>query len=97
MHIKSILPMLIMTVAAITFSINSAEAANVDVNINGYLPPPGVIVRVDADRPYYVEHDRRVYMEKEKPDKHHKYKKEKKHHEDKGNKYGHDKHDEHYR
>jgi hypothetical protein len=91
MRIKSILPTLIMTVAVISFSLSSAEAANVSVNINGYIPPPpGVFVRVDAGRPYYVEHDRRVYMERERPGKHRKHYKEKKHH-DNGNKYGHDK------
>jgi len=94
MRIKTMLSMLTMTVAAISFSINSAEAANVAVNINGYLPPPpGVFVQVDAGRPYYVEHDRRVYMEKEKPGKHRKYKKEK--HHDNGNKYGHYKDEDH--
>jgi len=68
MRIKFILPMLIMTVATITMSINAAEAANVDIHINGYLPaPPGVLVRVDAGRPYYVERDRRVYMERDGP------------------------------
>jgi hypothetical protein len=88
--------MLIATVAAVTFGINCAEAANVSVNINGYIPaPPGVYVQMDAGRPYYVEHAQRVYMEKEKPGKHHKYKKEKKHHEDNGNKYGHEKHESH--
>jgi hypothetical protein len=93
MRIKFVLPMLVLTVAAITMSINAAEAANVDVQINGYLPaPPGVLVRVDAGRPYYVERDRRVYMEKEKP-RHHK--KHKKHHDDEGYKYGHDKHEGH--
>jgi hypothetical protein len=91
MRIKSILPTLIMTVAAISFSLSSAEAANVSVNINGFIPPPpGVFVQVDAGRPYYVEHDRRVYMERERPGKHRKHYKEKKHH-DNGNKYGHDK------
>ena len=100
MQMKTILPMLIMTVAVITSSIDSAQAANVDVNINGYLPaPPGVTVRVDAGRPYYVERDRRVYMERQRPDRHHKYrhKKEQRRHEDNGHKNGHDKHEEHGR
>jgi hypothetical protein len=91
MHAKTILALLMMTAATLTLSLNSAEAANVNVNINGYVPaPPGVFVRVDAGRPYYVEHDRRVYMERERPGKHKKYKK---HHEDNGNHYGHDKHE----
>ena len=98
MRMKHILPLAIMTVAAVSFGVSSAEAAHVDVNINGYIPaPPGVIVQVDAGRPYYVERDRRVYMERERPGRRHKYKHstEKKHHGDNGNKYGHDKHEEH--
>jgi hypothetical protein len=94
MRIKFILPMLAMTVATLSFSFGSARAANVNVQINGYLPaPPGVFVQVDAGRPYYVQHNRRVYMERERPEKHRKHYKEKKHH-DNGNKYGHDKHEE---
>lgn len=93
MRIKSILPTLIITVAAITFGLNAAQAANVDVHINGYLPaPPGVFVQMDAGRPYYVQSDRRVYIEREKPYKNHKNKKR---HHDNGNKYGHDKHEGH--
>jgi hypothetical protein len=92
MHAKSMLAMLIMTAATLTLSFNAAEAANVNVNINGYVPaPPGVYVQVDAGRPYYVEHDRRVYMERERPGKHKKH--YKKHREDNGNHYGHDKHE----
>ena len=95
MRIKFIMPLLAMAVAAIGCSIDSARAANIDVQVNGYLPaPPGVFVHVDAGRPYYVEHDRRVYMEKDKPGRH-KHKKEKKHHEDHGNKGGHDQHEGH--
>jgi hypothetical protein len=68
--------------------------SSVNVTVDGYLPaPPGVQVRVDSGRPYYVERDRRVYMEKRKPGKH--YKKEKKHHEDNGRRHGHDKHNGH--
>jgi hypothetical protein len=94
MRTKSIVSMLVMTATILSFSLSSARAANVDVQINGYLPaPPGVLVRVDAGRPYYVEHDRRVYMER-RPDKRYKHHKEKKHH-DNGNKYGHDKREEH--
>jgi hypothetical protein len=101
MHTKSILAMLMLTAATLTFNLAPAEAANVSVNISGYLPaPPGVLVRVDADRPYYVENERRVYMEKEKPAKYRKHHKEKKHHDDdgdnghhdNGNHYGNDKH-----
>lgn len=96
MHTKSILAMLMMTVASLTFSYSAAEAANVDVHVSGYLPaPPGVIVRVDAGRPYYVEHERRVYIERERP-RHYKgrhYRKEKRQHDDNGNHYGNDKHE----
>jgi hypothetical protein len=87
MRTKSILAMLMLTAATLTLNFQPAEAANVNVNISGYLPPPpGVYVRVDAGRPYYVEHDRRVYMER-RPAKHRKYYKEK--HHDNGMKNGH--------
>jgi hypothetical protein len=93
MRTKSILALLMMTAATLTLSCNAAEAANVNVNISGYLPPPpGVYVQVDAGRPYYVQHDRRVYMER-RPGKHNKHYKEKRHH-DNGNKYGHYKDEE---
>ena len=89
MRTKSILAMLMLTAATLTLHVNPAEAANVDININGYLPaPPGVLVRVDAGRPYYVEHNRRVYMAR---DKHHKHYKE--NHHDNGRKNGHDNED----
>ncbi len=56
-------------------------APGVNVSINGYLPaPPGVYIRFDAGRPYYVERGHRVYLKK---DRHH------------GNKYGHFKHKGH--
>jgi hypothetical protein len=88
MRTKSILAMLMLTAATLTLNYQPAEAANVNVNINGYLPaPPGVYVQVDAGRPYYVQNDRRVYMER-RPDKHRKHFKEKKHH-DNGVKNGH--------
>ena len=94
MHTKSILALLMMTAATLTLSFNSAEAANVDVNISGFLPaPPGVFVQVDAGRPYYVEHDRRVYMER-RPAKYRKHYKQKEHH-DNGKKNGHYKGEEH--
>ena len=90
MRIKSILPMLLITAAALSFSSPPAEAASVDVNINGFLPaPPGVFVQVDAGRPYYVQNERRVYMER-RPDKHRRHFKEKQHH-DNGKKNGHGK------
>ena len=93
MRPKAIIALLMMTAATLTLSFNAAEAANVDVNINGFLPaPPGVFVRVDAGRPYYVEHDRRVYMQRRGPDRHRKHFKEKEHH-DNGRKHGHDKED----
>jgi hypothetical protein len=64
MQKKLFLPILLMTAATLTFSANDAKAVisaqisapNVSVNINGYLPaPPGVVVLLDAGRPYYVE------------------------------------------
>ncbi|HEY5514271.1 MAG TPA: hypothetical protein VIK40_11570 [Geomonas sp.] len=95
MSTKSVLSMLMLTAAVLTFTFaGNAEAVNVQVN--GYLPaPPGVNVQIDAGRPYYVESHRRVYIEREpryyKEDKRH-YKKQKKHHEDRGNHYGHEEH-----
>jgi len=112
MRTKSILSMLLLTAAAITFGLNEAKAGfpappglpgppDVNVHVNGYLPaPPGVHVEIDGGRPYYVERDRRVYIEREGPARHYKkrhYKKEKKHHEDQGNHYGHDKQEQHGR
>ena len=92
MSTKSIFAMLVMTLATLTLSFNSAEAANVDVNISGFLPaPPGVVVQVDAGRPYYVQHDRRVYMERDREPRHRKHFKVK--HHDNGRKIGHDKED----
>jgi len=92
MSTKSIFAMLVMTLATLTLSFNSAEAANVDVNISGFLPaPPGVVVQVDAGRPYYVQHDRRVYMERDREPRHRKHFKDK--HHDNGRKIGHDKED----
>lgn len=72
-----------------------------NVHVDGYLPaPPGVQVRVDSGRPYYVERERRVYMERE-PARHYKkkhYKKEKRHrdhddHDNRGHRNGHDRRD----
>jgi len=55
----------------------------VNVSIGGYVPaPPGVFIRYDAGRPYYVERGHRVYLKK-------------RHHHDHGHKYGHYKHGRH--
>ena len=95
MRTKSILAMLFMTAATLTLSFKTAEAANVDVNISGFIPaPPGVFIQVDAGRPYYMEHDRRVYMARERPGQHRKHYKEKRHH-DNGKKKGHYKDEDH--
>jgi hypothetical protein len=60
---------LLLTAASLSLCLSRAEASpEVNVSINGYLPaPPGVIVRVDAGRPYYVQNERRVYIERERP------------------------------
>jgi hypothetical protein len=87
MRTKTLLAILVMTAATLTLNFHPAEAANVEVNISGFLPPPpGVFVRVDAGRPYYVQNERRVYMER-RPEKHRKHYKEK--HHDNGRKNGH--------
>jgi hypothetical protein len=97
------LSLLMLTAAPLASTPGSAEASpgpNVSININGYLPaPPGVVVRVDAGRPYYIQNERRVYMEKEHPRhaKNRHYKGGQRHH-DKYARYlnhdnsGHDKH-----
>ncbi|MGB9082671.1 MAG: hypothetical protein WCD00_15350 [Desulfuromonadaceae bacterium] len=96
MSTKSILSLLALTAAAMTFGINEAGAAvsvqvgtpNLSFSINDYQPaPPNVYVLNDGGRPYYMERDRRVYMEKKHHGKH--YKKEKKHHDDNGHDNGH--------
>jgi hypothetical protein len=96
MRTKSILSLLALTAAAMTFGINEAGAAvsvqvgtpNLSFSINDYQPaPPNVYVLNDGGRPYYMERDRRVYMEKKHHGKH--YKKEKKHHDDRGHDNGH--------
>lgn len=112
MRSKSVYSMLIMTALLLTLAFSSAEAgpsfpgilippglpgSSVDVRIQGYVPaPPGVNVRIDAGRPYYVQSDRRVYMERERPVEHRHYKKHKKHkrHHDRGYRNGHDRHDD---
>jgi hypothetical protein len=91
MHTKSVLSLLVMAAAVLTFAVHDVEAGfpappgifipplpSVNVNVTGYIPaPPGVHVQVDAGRPYYVERERRVYMERE-PQHHRKH--YKKHH-----------------
>jgi hypothetical protein len=42
----------------------------VHININGYLPPPGVHVYEESGRPYYVERERRIYLKKGHSKKH---------------------------
>lgn len=67
---------------------------NVNVRVNGYLPPPpGVHVMIDSGRPYYVERERRIYIEKERVGRHRHYKKEKRHHQDHGREHGPDRRD----
>lgn len=96
---KTLLSLLLLTTVAITEARAGFPAPpglpgppNVNVRIDGFLPPPpGVYIQMDAGRPYYVERERRIYIERERPGKH--YKKYKKHHEDNGRKEGHDKHD----
>jgi len=118
MRSKSVFSMLLMTALLLTLAFSSAEAgpsfpgilippglpgSSVDVRIQGYVPaPPGVNVRIDAGRPYYVQRDRVVYMERERPSKHRKHYKNKhykkhKRHDDRGHRNGHDRRDRHDR
>lgn len=103
MRTKSILSMLVLSAAVMTFGINQAKAAvsvqvgtpNLSFSISDYQPAPAnVYVHNDQGRPYYVERDRRVYMEK-KHGKH--YKKEKKHHKERDHEDRHDRHERHGR
>jgi hypothetical protein len=55
--------------ASLTIAVAGTAFAGpqVNININGFLPPPpGVHVLYDAGRPYYVERGRRVYMERDR-------------------------------
>lgn len=108
MRKKLCLSLLTIAAVVITFGLNEAKAGlpvppgfpappglpGLDMRINGYMPPPpGVNVRIDSGRPYYVERERRVYIEEERPVRH--YKKYKKHHRNHGrdnDHYGHDRH-----
>lgn len=94
MRVKHFMSVLMLTAVLASFAIGNAEAANVSVNINGYLPaPPGVAIRVDAGRPYYVERDRRVYMER-RPSKHYRKHHKKRHYKDERHyDRGHDRHE----
>lgn len=102
MHKKTVVPVLMLAAAIITFSLTEAKSGgfpappglpglpappNMNVRLNGYLPaPPGVNVQIDSGRPYYVERDRRVYIERERPAKHYK---RKRHHKNHGHNNGH--------
>ena len=97
MRSHTLFSLLILAAASLTFGASQAKAApgpNVNVSINGYLPaPPGVIVHVDAGRPFYVENDRRIYIERERPrhrSKHHG--RDRRHQEEHAHGNGHDKH-----
>ena len=98
MRSYTISSLLILTAAFLTLGSSRAEAApgpSVNVSVNGYLPaPPGVVVRVDAGRPYYIEHERRVYIERERP-RHHRsrhYRREHRHHQEHAHNQEHDRH-----
>jgi len=42
-----------------------AGPVDISIQLGAYLPaPPGVRIRIEAGRPYYVENNRRVYMKK---------------------------------
>lgn len=94
MRVKHFMSVLMLTAVLLSFAIGNSEAANVSVNISGYLPaPPGVSIHVDAGRPYYVERERRVYMER-RPSKHYRKHHKKRHHKNE-RRYdrGHDRHE----
>ena len=114
MRKKIVISLLILAAVTISFGLNEANAGfpllpplpglpapDVSVHVNGYLPaPPGVHVRIDSGRPYYVERDRRVYIERERPRYYKKrhYERERRYyeHNDRGRGHGrgHDRHDD---
>ena len=67
----SLCTLLILTAVSLTLGYDESDASpgpRVNVRITGFLPaPPGVFVRIDSGRPYYVENERRVYLERERP------------------------------
>ncbi|HJV34926.1 hypothetical protein [Geomonas sp.] len=61
--IKTILP---MSALALCLAASGALAADVSININGFIPPPpGVHVYMEGGRPCYREHGRVVYLERQ--------------------------------
>ena len=94
MRVKHFMSVLMLTAVLLSFAIGNADAANVSVNISGYLPaPPGVSIHVDAGRPYYVERERRVYMER-RPSKHYRKHHKKRHYKNERHyDRGHDRHE----
>jgi hypothetical protein len=72
MRKTSLFPAVIIAALVITFGATAAMA-EVNVQVNGYLPaPPGVHVYMEGPRPYYVQHDRRVYVERDRRYRKHK-------------------------
>lgn len=60
--VKTLLP---LSALALCLAASSALAADVSININGFVPPPpGVHIYAEGGRPYYREHGRVVYLER---------------------------------
>lgn len=111
MRTRSILSLLVITAATLTFTFNTAEAgfpappgilippglpgSSVNVRINGYVPAPPG-VNVQIDAGRsYYVESDRRIYIEKEKPKHKHHKKHKKHHDDQGNHYGHDKHEGH--
>lgn len=63
--IPALLTAAVIALGSIT--VPAPAAAEVSIQINGYLPaPPGVRIYSRNSRPYYVRHNRRVYMERDR-------------------------------
>lgn len=60
---KLVLP---LSALALCLAASGALAADVSININGFVPPPpGVHVYAEGGRPYYRQNGRVVYLERE--------------------------------
>jgi hypothetical protein len=66
-RIKIVPAVLMAAVIALgSVTLPTTGSAEVNIQINGYLPaPPGVRVYQGGSRPYYIHRNRRVYLKKD--------------------------------